>query len=129
MPLSHSLSSLPRPLWFSFRSLQHPTVVVAGYTVFVPLLFVNSLNQALLSAVPVGLLGGLAIAAYLDLIVRSCPRGLEGTMIMMSGGLYFVSTRIGDVVGTFLYDQVGGFAACVLLMTTTYISIPFVLFL
>jgi Major Facilitator Superfamily len=96
---------------------------------FVPLLFVNSLDQALLSAVPVGLLGGLATAAYLDLIIRSCPRGLEGTMMMMSGGLYFVSTRIGDVVGTFLYDRVGGFTACVLLMTATYTMIPFVLFL
>lgn len=96
---------------------------------FVPLVFVNSLDQALLSAVPVGLLGGLATAAYLDLIIRSCPRGLEGTMVMMSSGLYFFSTRVGDVVGTFLYDRIGGFAACVLLMTATYTSIPFVLFL
>jgi predicted MFS family arabinose efflux permease len=96
---------------------------------FVPLLFVNSLDQALFIAVPVGLMGGIATAAYLDLIIRSCPRGLEGAMVMMSGGLYFVSTRIGDVVGTFLYDQIGGFATCVFLMTATYTSIPFVLFL
>lgn len=96
---------------------------------FVPLMLVNSLDQALISAVPVGLLGGLATAAYLDLIIRSCPRGLEGTMVMMSSGLYYISTRLGDVVGTFLYDRLGGFGVCVLLMTATYTSITFILLL
>jgi hypothetical protein len=83
----------------------------------------------MLCAVPVGLLGGMATAAYLDLIIRSCPPGLEGTMLMISGGLYFISTRFGDLVGTLLYDRFGGCGACVLLMTVTYTLIPFVLLL
>jgi hypothetical protein len=94
---------------------------------FVPLLFVNSLNQGLVCAVPIGLMGGIATAAYLDLIIRSCPRGLQGTMIMMSSGIYFLSTRVGDIVGTYLYDRFGSFAACVVMMISTYALIPFVL--
>jgi hypothetical protein len=96
---------------------------------FAPLLLAGTLNQALFVAIPVGLLGGIATAAYLDLIIRSCPPGLEGTMVMMSGGLYFVSTRFGDVIGTYLYDLFGGFGTCVLLMTITYAFIPFILLL
>lgn len=96
---------------------------------FVPLLLVDTLDQAMVVAVPLGLTGGIATAAYLDLIIRSCPRGLQGTTVMMSGGFYFLSTRLSDVLGTYLYDNIGGFKICVLVMATTYICIPFVLLL
>jgi hypothetical protein len=86
----------------------------------VPLLFIHSVTGALIAAVPVGLMGGIATAAYLDLIIRSCPRGLQGTTLMMSGGLYWIATRFGDVLGTKLYDYYGGFAACVLAITVVY---------
>ena len=76
---------------------------------FAPLLIVNSFEQGLIYAAPIGLMGGIATAAYLDLIIRSCPRGLQGTMIMMSGGIYFLATRVGDVVGTYLYDRFDSF--------------------
>ena len=52
-----------------------------------PLLFIHSVTGALIAAAPIGLMGGIATAAYLDLIIRSCPRGLQGTTLMMSGGL------------------------------------------
>ena len=54
----------------------------------VPLLFIHSVTGALIAAAPIGLMGGIATAAYLDLIIRSCPLGLQGTTLMMSGGLY-----------------------------------------
>src|SRR5579862_8252800 len=41
----------------------------------VPLLFIHSVTGALIAAMPIGLMGGVASAAYLDLIIRSCPRG------------------------------------------------------
>ena len=69
---------------------------------------------------PIGLMGGVATAAYLDLIIRSCPRGLQGTTLMMSGGLYFIASRFGDVLGTILYDHYGGFAVCVIAITVVY---------
>jgi hypothetical protein len=65
-------------------------------------------------------MGGVATAAYMDLIIRSCPRGLEGTTLMMSGGLYWIASRFGDVLGTHLYDSYGGFAACVVAITVVY---------
>lgn len=86
----------------------------------VPLLFIHSVTGALIAAAPIGLMGGIATAAYLDLIIRSCPRGLQGTTLMMSGGLYFIASRFGDVLGTNLYDYYGGFSACVIAITAVY---------
>jgi Na+/melibiose symporter-like transporter len=86
----------------------------------VPLLFMHSVASALIAAVPIGLMGGVATAAYLDLIIRSSSRGLEGTTLMMSVGLNWVAARFGDVLGTYLYDYHGGFAACVIAITVVY---------
>jgi len=86
----------------------------------VPLLFIHSVAGALIAAVPIGLMGGVATAAYVDLIIRSCPRGLQGTTLMMSGSLLFVAARFGDVLGTALYDYSGGFTACVIAITAVY---------
>ena len=86
----------------------------------VPLLFIHSVTGALISAMPIGLMGGLATGAYMDLIIRSCPRGLQGTMLMMSSSLYFVVSRFGDILGTTLYDRYGGFTACVVAITVVY---------
>jgi hypothetical protein len=86
----------------------------------VPLLFMHSMTGALIAAVPIGLMGGVASAAYLDLIIRSCPRGLQGTTLMMSGSLYYIASRFGDVLGTKLYESYGGFSACVIAITVVY---------
>jgi MFS family permease len=86
----------------------------------VPLLFIHTMTQALIAAIPIGLMGGLATGAYLDLIIRSCPRGLQGTTLMMSNSLYFVVVRFGDVLGTNLYDRYGGFTVCVIAITIVY---------
>src|SRR5208283_5107435 len=56
----------------------------------VPLLFIHSVTGALIAAAPIGLMGGIATAAYLDLIIRSCPGGLQGTLLMMSAALYAI---------------------------------------
>jgi hypothetical protein len=93
---------------------------VAAVPQMVPLLFIDTVPQALISAVPIGLMGGVATGAYMDLIIRSCPRGLQGTTLMMSGSLYFVVSRFGDVLGTHLYDQYGGFTVCVVAITVVY---------
>jgi hypothetical protein len=38
----------------------------------------------------------------------------------MSSGLYSIASRFGDVLGTSLYDDYGGFAICVLAITIVY---------
>jgi Major Facilitator Superfamily len=86
----------------------------------VPLLFIHSVTGALIAAVPIGLMGGIATGAYLDLIMRSCPRGLQGTTLMLAGSLYFIVSRFGDVLGTNLYDHFGGFTVCVIAITIVY---------
>jgi MFS family permease len=100
------------------------TLLVWGTVVavpqMVPLLFIHSVTGALIAAVPIGLMGGVATAAYLDLVIRSSPRGLQGTTLMMSGGLYFIASRFGDVLGTNLYDHYGGFSVCVIAITIVY---------
>ncbi len=102
---------------------------LAAIPQLVPLLFIHSVTGAMIAAVPVGLMGGVATAAYLDLTIRSCPRGLQGTMLMMSGGLLVIAARFGDVLGTNLYDRYGGFAACVIATTAVYVLILPVLLL
>jgi Na+/melibiose symporter-like transporter len=104
---------------FPLRTLLMWGTVVA-VPQMVPLLFIDSVTGALIAAAPMGLMGGVATAAYLDLIIRSCPRGLHGTTLMMSTGLYWVITRLGDVLGTKLYEDYGGFAACVIAITFVY---------
>jgi len=86
----------------------------------IPLLFLHSMTAALIAAAPSGLMGGMATAAYVDLIIRSCPRGLQGTMLMLSASINVIVTRFGDVLGTHLYDYYGGFTVCVVATTVVY---------
>ena len=74
-------------------------------------------------------MGGVASAAYIDLIIRSCPRALQGTMLMLSSALYFIAARFGDVLGTILYDRYGGFGVCMVAITVVYALILPVLLL
>ena len=74
-------------------------------------------------------MGAIANAAYLDLIIRSCPRGLQGTTLMLASALSYVADRFGDVLGIDLYERSGGFAACVVMITAVYALILPVLLL
>ena len=117
---------IPTYLLFGYLCRKYPlrTLLLWGTAIgvpqFIPLLFVHSTTAALLAAVPIGLMGGVATAAYYDLMIRSCPRGLEGTVLMMSIGLYYIAGRFGDLLGTTLYDRFGGFGICVAAITITY---------
>jgi predicted MFS family arabinose efflux permease len=93
---------------------------VAAVPQTVPLLLIDTVPQALIAAIPIGLMGGVATGAYMDLIMRCCPRGLQGTTLMLSNSLYFVVPRFGDVLGTALFDHYGGFTVCVIATTVVY---------
>jgi hypothetical protein len=94
---------------------------------FVPMLFVSSISTAMLVTIPMGLMGGLATASYVALIMRAAPKGLQGTMMMSASAAYFASTRIGDLLGSALYGWTGNFSVCVILSTAVYASIWFLL--
>jgi Na+/melibiose symporter-like transporter len=91
-----------------------------GVPQMAPLLFTPTVTTALIAAAPIGLMGGVASAAYLDLLIRSCPKGLEGTIIMAANSLYYVVSRGGDILGTNLYDHFHSFTVCVIAITVVY---------
>lgn len=88
----------------------------------VPLAFIHSADLALVLAAPIGLMGGVATAAYFDLAMRSCPPGLQGTLMMLVDGVLALSARAGDFLGSHIYSSspTRGFAYCVIATTVVY---------
>ena len=85
---------------------------------------------ALLVAVPIGLMGGIASAAYYDLAIRSCPPGLHGTLMMMVDGVFQLAYRGGDLLGSWIYasSPTHGFLYCVLVTAAVYtLILPLIL--
>jgi MFS family permease len=97
----------------------------------IPLALVHSANQALWLALPIGMMGGVAAAAYYDLAMRSCPPGLQGTLMMLVDGVFILSYRGGDVLGSQIYasSPTYGFLYCALATTAMYALILPVLLL
>ena len=97
----------------------------------VPLAFIHSAGMALCLAVPIGLMGGIAQAAYNDLAMRACPAGLQGTLMMIVAGFYQIAYRGGDLLGTWIYgiDPARGFLYCVVATVAAYALILPVLLL
>jgi len=103
----------------------------AVITVFqmVPLLFIHTATGALIAAAPMGAMGAIAVVALTDLAIRSCPPGLQGTMMMLYAGAYWIALRLGDVWGTDLYDHHGGFVTATLATIGVYaLVLPVLLF-
>jgi MFS family permease len=88
----------------------------------VPLAFVHSGNLALALAAPMGLMGGLANAAYFDLSMRSCPPGLQGTLMMLVSAGIMLASRGSDLLGAKIYasSPAHGFLYCVIATTAVY---------
>lgn len=109
-----------RLLWWS---------TAIGIFQMVPLLFVHTPDMAVPMAAIMGALGGMAAAAFYDLSVRSCPPGLQGTLMMLVMGVTFCAMRWGDYLGAWIYasDPQNGFYYCVAFTIAVYISILFVL--
>lgn len=98
--------------WLAQRIALRPLVWIGGVLAvpqMVSLLFIHSPAGALWAAVPMGLLGGIGQAAFTDLTIRSSPKGLEGTMMMLFLTMYWIANRGGDLWGANLYQHHGGF--------------------
>jgi hypothetical protein len=86
--------------------------------------FADSPASAIAVAVGFGLFGGFATAAYMDLILRSCPEGLEGTGVMLSGAALAIAYNSGNLFGSWIYIQ-GGFILAVIVTTlATVLIVP-----
>ena len=88
----------------------------------VPLAFIHTATQALWMAAPIGLMGGLFVPAIYDLAMRSCPPGLQGSLMMLVASVFELSYRGGDVVGAriFASSPEHGFLYCVIAITVVY---------
>ena len=88
----------------------------------VPLAFVHSGGLVLILAVPMGLMGGVATAAYYDLAMRSCPPGLQGTLMMLVSAGIMLASRGSDLLGAKLYasSPKSGFLYCVIATCIVY---------
>lgn len=93
-----------------------------GVPQMLPLAFVHSGHMALLMAVPMGLMGGLANGAFYDLAVRSCPPGLQGTFMMLVLALIALGFRGSDLLGSWIYasSPAHGFQYCIAAMIGVY---------
>ena len=96
--------------------------VMIGVPQFLPMAFIHNGQQALLAAVLIGLLGGMANVACIDIAMRACPPGLQGTLMMMIAATFALSMRGGDVFGTWIYglSPEHGFMYCVMAITLSY---------
>ena len=97
----------------------------------IPLALIHSPLLAVVLAAPIGMMGGIAGASYYDLSIRSCPPGLQGTLMMLVAGFFQLSYRGGDWLGAKLYalSPTHGFLYCVIATTAVYALILPVLLL
>ena len=88
----------------------------------IPLVFIHSGVEAVWWALPIGMMGGVAGVAFYDLTMRACPSGLQGTLMMMVDGVYQLSYRGSDVLGSWIYasSPAHGFLYCVIATSTVY---------
>jgi hypothetical protein len=116
--------------WLAQRIALRPLVWI-GAVLAVPqmasLLFIHSPAGALWAAVPMGLLGGIGQAAFTDLTIRSSPKGLEGTMMMLFLTMYWIANRGGDLWGANLYQHHGGFNTALWATIAVYAAILLVI--
>ncbi len=92
---------------------------ILALPMMLPILILHQKIGALAVAAPMGALGGLGGAAFFDLIIRSCPKGLQGSMLMAAAGALAIDGQLGNLLGTTLYDHFHNFTVCVLAMTMT----------
>lgn len=98
---------------------------IIGVPQMIPQIFVHSSHLALLMAVPMGLTAGLASAAFIDLAMRSCPPGLQGTLMTLVTSVLALSSRGSDLLGAKIYSMSPdhGFLYCVIATTAVYATI------
>jgi MFS family permease len=81
-------------------------------------------RSAMLVGVIGGLMSGLEQVALLDLVIRSCPRGLEGTGIMLATAASVFALTLGNVFGSWIYTQGGFSTAMFITAVSTALILP-----
>jgi Major Facilitator Superfamily len=104
--------------------------IIISIPQMIPLAFIHTPTEALILAAPIGAMGGIVTGAIYDLAMRSCPPGLQGTLMMLIDAAFVLSTRGSDLLGSVIYasSPTYGFAYCVIAITIVYaLMLPVVL--
>ena len=128
LPRQLNLCFLPPLVLYGFVCQKFPPrklllwSVMIGVPQFIPMAFIHNGRQALVAAVLIGLMGGMANVACIEISMRACPPGLQGTLMMIIASTFALSMRGGDVFGTWIYglSPAHGFTYCVIAITLCY---------
>lgn len=126
-----SLFFLPTSLLYGYLCVRAPLSRLLWWGTIVailqgPIMFLAlGPTSTIIVAVLYGLFGGFATAAYIDLIMRSCPKGLEGTAMMVANtSMFAIAGNAGNLLGSWIYSS-GGFASAVIITTlATALIVP-----
>jgi predicted MFS family arabinose efflux permease len=126
-----SLFFLPTTLLYGYLCVRAPLSRLLWWGTIVailqgPIMFLaQGPASTIVVAILYGLFGGFATAAYIDLIMRSCPKGLEGTAMMLANTSAFaLAGSSGNLLGSWIYSR-GGFAWAVIITTlATALIVP-----
>ncbi|MBV8681990.1 MAG: MFS transporter [Caulobacteraceae bacterium] len=96
--------------------------IIISIPQMIPLAFIHTPTEALILAAPIGAMGGIVTGAMWDLAMRSCPPGLQGTLMMLIEAAFALSTRGSDLLGSVIYasSPTYGFTYCVIAITIVY---------
>ena len=122
---------LPTTLLYGFLCVRLPLSRMLWWGTIVailqgPIMFMaNGPASAIVVAVLYGLFGGFATAAYVDLIMRACPKGSEGTAMMVAQtSTLAIAGNTGNLLGSWIYSS-GGFIWAVTITTlATALIVP-----
>ncbi len=126
-----SLFFLPTSLLYGYLCVRAPLSRLLWWGTIVailqgPIMFLAvGPASTIMVAILYGLFGGFATAAYIDLIMRACPKGLEGTAMMVANtSMFALAGNAGNLLGSFIYSK-GGFASAVIITTlATALIVP-----
>jgi MFS family permease len=126
-----SLFFLPTTLLYGYLCTRAPLSRLLWWGTIVailqgPIMFLAlGPTSTIIVAILYGLFGGFATAAYIDLIMRSCPKGLEGTAMMVANtSMFALAGNAGNLLGSWIYSN-GGFASAVIITTlATALIVP-----
>ena len=102
---------------FRLGTLLWVTMVI-GVIVAPSALLMRDYYSAIAVQILVGCVWGAGNAALYDLMLRSYPKGLEGTGAMVMAGIYSGAYMLSDVLGSWLYER-GGFGTAMFVTTIT----------
>jgi MFS family permease len=113
------------------RMSLHPLLWIGTLFGIIPsvmMFLIHNPTQGIILAFIAGPLNGIANAGYMDLLLRSCPRKLEGTGTTLVYSVNLLAVYVSDVFGAWLYQRGGyvlAFSVSALTTATVFLFIPF----